>query len=253
MKGFLSVPGGRLAYLIQNSPSFSPSVNAGLLAQAQIATGSPTYHQFFQATQSIVDPVDPATMTTPLAAGLPSRLSGRIAIQEATSTAFGSTGAPTNGDLVITNPYTRYFGNALGGREVLGSAAALAVAPGFKQLGYRGAVAPRIPSSFMFTLTGGVPTAKVDFATAQSNLAATTPAEGYFQFDQTSIGHGSLLDPTASLTNTQYAQSQMVNFLLRGVIVDPTPTGVAKLAPAAQAPAMGYDVHVPAVMKIFGY
>ena len=91
MKGFLSVPGGRLAYLIQNSPSFSTSVNAGLAAKG-IATGSPTYHQFFQVTQSVVDPADPATMTTPLAAGLPSRLSGRIAIQEATSTSFDAAG-----------------------------------------------------------------------------------------------------------------------------------------------------------------
>ncbi|MDA8427858.1 MAG: hypothetical protein M0T70_01235 [Geobacteraceae bacterium] len=252
MKGFLSVPGGRLAYLIQNSPAFSPSVNAGLLAQAHIATGSPTYHQFFQATQSIVDPADPATMTTPLASGLPSRLSGRIAIQEATSTTFSTSGAPTNGDLVITNPYTRYFGNALGGREVLGAAAA-AVAPGFKQLGYRGGATPRIPSSFMFTLIAGTPAPKVDFAAAQSDLAATSPSEGYFQFDQTGVGHGFLLDPTASLTNTQYAQSQMVNFLLRGVIVDPTPSGVAKLATASQIPAKSYEVRVPPVMKIFGY
>jgi hypothetical protein len=238
MKGFLSVPGGRTAYLIQNSPSFSPSVNAGLAAMG-IVTGSPTYHKFFQVTQSVVDPADPASLTTPLATGLPSRLSGRIAIQEAI------------GDQVIPNENTRYLGNALGGREVLGPAGA-AVAPAFKQLGYRGATTPRIPSLFLYTLTSGAPAAKVDFA-AKGSSAATSPAEGYFQFDQTGINHGSLLDPTASLANTGYMQSQMLQYLLYGGIVDPTPTGAAKQAVADQITGVSYDVSLPPVLKIFGY
>ncbi|MEI6306167.1 MAG: hypothetical protein WCP33_05040, partial [Deltaproteobacteria bacterium] len=238
MKGFLSVPGGRTAYLIQNSPSFSPSVNAGLAAMG-VATGSPTYHNFFQVTQSVVDPADPATLTTPLATGLPSRLSGRIAIQEAV------------GDTVIPNENTRYLGSALGGREVLGTAGA-SVAPGFKQLGYRGAATPRIPSTFLYTLTSGAPSAKVDFA-AKGGIGATTPAEGYFQFDQTGINHGSLLDPTASLANTGYMQSQMVQYLLYGGIVDSTPSGVTRPAYDAQIPAMKYDVSLPPVLKILGY
>lgn len=240
MKGFLSVPGGRLAFLIQNSPAFGPSVNAGLLAQAKISAGSPTYHRFFQATQSIVDPVDPATMTTPLASGLPSRLSGRIAIQEAV------------GDQVIPNDNTRYLGNALGGREVLGTAGG-AVAPGFKQLGYLGAASPRIPSSFMLTLNAAVPASKMDFAAALNNSAATTPAEGYFQFDQSGINHGFLIDPRASAANTGLAQSQMVNFLLRAVVVDPTFAGVGKQVTAIEVPAIPYDIRLPSVLRIFGY
>jgi len=236
MKGFLSVPGGRLAYLMMNSPAFSASVNAGLAAVG-VNQGTPTYNQFFQLTQSVIDPADPATMTTPLATGLPSRLSGRIAIQEAV------------GDTVIPNDNTRYLGNALGGREVLGAAGA-AVAPGFKQLGYRGAATPRIPSSFMYTLTGGAPAPKVGFA-AQSGVGAATPSEGYFQFDQTGINHGFLIDPRASAANTGYAQTQMVNYLLFGGIIDPTPTGV--MAHAARIPAMNYDVSLPPVLKIFGY
>jgi hypothetical protein len=151
MKGFLSVPGGRLAYLIQASPAFSATVNAGLAADG-IQAGSAAYHAFFQVTQTVLDTADPATMTTPLAAGLPSRLSGRLLIQEATSTSFDSQGNPTNGDQVITNPYTRYFGNALGGEAVLGTAAAAAVDPSFFQEGY--GVADRIPFTFMFTLSG---------------------------------------------------------------------------------------------------
>jgi hypothetical protein len=239
MKGFLSVPGGRLAYIFKDSPTLSPSVNAGLAASGIIG-GTATYNQFFLVTQSVIDPADPASVTTPLATGLPSRLSGRIAIQEAV------------GDQVIPNDSTRFLGNALGGREVLGSAAS-AVAPGFKQLGYRGAASPRTPSSFMFTLNAGAVTPKVDFAAAQSNLSATTPAEGYFQFDQTGVNHGFLIDPRASATNTGYAQSQMVNYLLRGVVVDPTPTGVTKAVAASPVPAVANDIRLPRVLKILGY
>ncbi|MEI6214172.1 MAG: hypothetical protein WCP10_08710 [Desulfuromonadales bacterium] len=248
MKGFLSVPGGRLAYLLQNSPAFSTSINAGLAAKG-IEAGTPTYNNFFLVTQSIVDTIDPATMTTPLAAGLSSRLSGRIAVQEAA------------GDLVIPNENTRYFGNALGGREILGSAAAT-VAPGFKQLGYRGAAAARIPSSFMFTLKAGVPAPKVDFAAASNSPDATTPVEGYFQFDQAEIHHSFLINPktvtggaptAATVANTTFAQTQMVNYLLRGIIVDPTPAGVAKLAEGIQVPPISYDLRFPDALNILGY
>ncbi|GAC1450127.1 MAG: hypothetical protein PVSMB11_11410 [Desulfuromonadaceae bacterium] len=235
MKGFLSVPGGRLAYLLMDSPAFSPSINAGLAAKGIIA-GSATYNQFFQVTQSIVDTVDPATMTTPLATGLPSRLSGRIAIQEA-----------TGGDLVIPNANTRYFGNALGGREVLGTTGA-AVAPGFKQLGYQGG---RIPAPFMFTLdSAGAPTPKV--AVAATSATDTAPIEGYFQFDQTGVSHGFLLDPTASATATGLAQKQMIYFLSRGIVVDPSATGLPKTS-ARIVPGLAGEILLPPVLKIFGY
>jgi len=249
MKGFLSVPGARTAYLIQNSPAFGPSVNAGLAAKGVVA-GTPTYHQFFQVTQSVVDPVDPATMTTPLGTGLPSRLSGRIAMQEATSTTFAADGVtPTNGDLVITNAYTRYFGNALGGREVLGAAGA-AVAPGFKQLGYNGAATPRIPANFMYTLLSGTPAPKVDFAAASP--LATSPLEGYFQFDQTGVSHGFLLDPTSSPTATGMGQKQMVYFISTGLVVDSSSSSLPKSV-AAAVPPMERAILLPNVLDIIGH
>jgi hypothetical protein len=239
MKGYLSVPGGRLAYLIQNSPAFGPSVDAGLLAVG-IVKNTPTYHQFFQVTQSVVDPADPATMTTPLAAGLPSRLSNRVAIQESV------------GDQVIGNPYTRYLGNALGGREVLGAAGA-AVAPGFKQLAYTAGGTPAhaagVPAQFMFTLTAGAPAPKV--ANAAIAATDTAPTQGYFQFDQTGIGHGSLLDPTASPTNTGLLQKQMRYFLgITGttLVVDPTQGGALPLV----VPAFP-EVPAPEKYQIFGH
>jgi hypothetical protein len=239
MKGYLSVPGGRTAYLIQNSPTFGPSVDAGLAAKG-ITKNSPTYHQFFQVTQSVVDPADPATMTTPLATGLPSRLSNRVAIQEAV------------GDQVISNPYTRYLGNALGGREVLGSAGAT-VAPGFKQLAYTAGGDPDhaagVPAQFMYTLNGATPAPKV--ANAAVTGADTTPTQGYFQFDQTGIGHGSLLDPS-NMTNLLLLQKQMRYFLgITGNTIVVDPTHGAPALPIAPVPYT--EVQVPEKFHIFGH
>jgi hypothetical protein len=253
MKGFLSVPGGRITYLLRDSPDFSPSLNAGLAAHGIVA-GTPTYNQFLQLTQSVLDPVDPATMTTPLpnlqsADLLPSRLSGRIAVQEAASTSFNAAGQPLNGDLVIPNANTRYFGNALGGRGVLGTPAALAVAPGFAQLSY---ASGRIPSLFMFTLAGGNPVPKT--APAASSAAASGPREGYFQFDQPDVSHGFLLNPVASPVSLQLGQRQMVYFVLTGLVVDPTVISPAlpKTAIPAGA-ARDWEIKPPPAMRIFGF
>ncbi len=231
MKGMLSVPGGRLAYLIQASPAFGATIDAGL-AGVGIAKGTPTYHAFFQATQTVVDTADPATMTTPLAANLPSRFSGRLLIQEATSTTYDANGNPTNGDLVITNPYTRYFGNALGGRAVLGAAGA-GVDPGFCQVGYGASV--RIPAAFMLTVQGGAIVPKT--LEAALSPADTSPGEGYFQFDQAGIDHGGLLDPNQPV-NAALMQKQMLFFLgVTGtsIVLDPTQAPPAGLAPGVSA------------------
>ncbi len=261
MKGYLSVPGGRTAYVIQNG-AFGPTVDAGLAAVG-VVKGSPSYHQFFLVTQTVIDPCDPATMTTPLAAGLPSRLSNRVAIQESTSSAFSATlGAdgypmPTNGDLVITNPYTRYFGNALGGRAVLGlgastanAAAAAAVAPKFSQLAYSDTTHTlTVPSSYMLTLNAsGAPVAKVTNAAASA--VAITPTEGYFQFDQAAIGHSSFLDLSNQLNSLGLIQKQARYFTSLGIVVDPYfATPALPIAPAN----VKVEVQLPEVWKILGY
>ncbi len=254
MKGYLSVPGARIAYLIQNSPAFGPGVDAGLAAVG-IAKGSVTYNQFFQLTQSVFDPVDPATVTTPLygtATGAPvdgpSRLSGRVCIQESV------------GDQVIGNAYTRYLGNALGGRAVLGTAGA-AVAPGFMQLAYTAngtytvgttstAHAAGVPAQFMYTVTPTGLAPKVQDAAIIGT--ATTPTEGYFQFDQAGIAHGSLLDPS-NITNLMLLQKQMRYFLgITGTSIVVDPTQGAPALPIAPVP-MSVDVQVPARYQILGH
>jgi len=249
MKGLLNVPGGRIAYLLRDSVSFGPAINAGLSASG-IGTGTPTYNQFFQLTQTVLDSVDPATMTTPLpnlqtADLLPSRLSGRVLVQEATSTTFDAAGKPTNGDLVIPNANTRYFGNALGGRAVLGTAAAAAVAPGFDQLSY---LSGRVPATFMFTVAGGAPAPKV--AAAAATPAAAGPKEGYFQFDQSDVTHGFLIDLQHSPASLQLAQKQLADFLLTGVAVDPTSATAKAAAGIPRGAGISYVPVPPPVVRI---
>lgn len=268
MKGYLAVPAGRLAYTIQNSPFFGSQADAGLAAPPPYGPGivknSTAYHQFFLVTQSVIDPCDPATITTPLAPGLPSRLSNRITIQEATTKHYqaqvGSDLLPVpvvgDGDQVITNAYTRYFATALGGREILGTTPAAAavvnkIAPLFKQLAYTAGgtytvaanpvstahAAGPVGPAFLQTLglTGMVDkVAPAAFAVP----AAGNPTEGFFQFDQTEVGHSSLLDPTLGgtispangIVNTTLIQRQVSYFLAAGVVVDPTQS----LAPAPE-------------------
>lgn len=257
MKGFLNNPGARIAYLIQNSPAFGPTVDAGLAAVG-IVKNSPTYHQFFQVTQTILDPADPATLTSPLAAGLPSRLSGRVTIQEATSTAFDANGVPTNGDLVITNPYTRYFGSALGGRGVLGGAGA-AVGPNFGQLAYTaggtylgGAAAHAagvVGTPFMFSSLAPV-TPKV--ANAATSVADPSPKEGYFQFDQANIGHAFILNPANSLA-IALGQRQLVFWLGTGLVVDPTQQSGALPIHAESALPESMIFQAPKTIQVLGH
>ncbi|MBJ6801740.1 Ig-like domain-containing protein [Geomonas propionica] len=251
MKGLLSVPGARIAYLLRDSVDFGPSIDAGL-ARAGISAGSPTYEKFFQLTQSVFDPVDPATMTTPLpdlrtGSALPSRLSGRVLIQEATSTAFDANGRPTNGDKVIPNWSTRYLGDALGGRGALGTPEALAVAPGFDQLSY---LSGRVPVPFMMTASGGTVVPKV--APAAGDAAATGPREGYFQFDQPDVSHGFLIDPVTSPVSFLLGQRQMGYFVSTGLVIDPTVVSLSLPKPARALQALPpYRVIPPPQSRLF--
>jgi len=226
MKGYLSVPGGRLAYLIQNSPDFAPVVNAGLAALpaalgGPILPGTPSYNQFFLLTQSVVDIADPATMTTPVSGTTVSRLAGRLVVEEDTNS-YDASGNMLGGDLVIPNAYTRYFGNALGG-DLMFEAEGLDIAPTFGQVGYGGpAAAPTVPSQFMFGLTASGLVAD----TFLPSKTVPYPSEGYFQFNQAGVSHGALLAPAtaAALPVTAAIQEQMVYFLAADVVVDTTPS-----------------------------
>ncbi|MBK8725888.1 MAG: Ig-like domain-containing protein [Holophagaceae bacterium] len=207
MKALLSVPGGRIPYLLRDSPTFAPTINAGLAA-AGVQVGTPSYHQFMLLLQAVVETIDPAYMTTPIATGAPSRLSGRTVWQEAI------------GDTVIPNSSTRYFANALGGRGVAG--ATNDIAPAWTQIRYAAAAAPTVP--FLLGPGGLKPSG------APASDPATGPTEGYFQFGSTTTAasHGMLLDGSA---NTPAVQKQMVYWLLTGRLIDPTDTAHWPIAP----------------------
>jgi hypothetical protein len=82
-------------------------------------------------------------------------------------------------------------------------------------------------------------------------VAGSSPAEGYFQFNQTGIGHGFLID-NSTPANTALAQTQMMAFLLKGVVIDPTTSG-----PLAKRlytlPSIAQEILLPPVVNILGY
>ena len=57
--GVLNVPGGGIARMLEASPTFGPRIRAGLAAAAGLQPGTPSYDQFFGATQQIIDAADP--------------------------------------------------------------------------------------------------------------------------------------------------------------------------------------------------
>ncbi len=226
MRALLSVPGGRIAYLLKDSVAFGGSVKAGVtagvtasLTSAGLTPGTPafvaafnrTYQSTFHLLQCAVDPTDPATMGHPGLSSptgtVASRFSGRLLMQEALN------------DAVIPNAATRYFATSFAGWNVAGGD----FAPGFKQVQYS------TTSPTPHTSTNGVVAA---FMTKLGAPAAaptsTTPVEGYFQFDQTGISHGFILDWAGSATNAGLGQKQLAYWLGAGgasIVVDPTTPG----------------------------
>ncbi len=229
IKAFFSVPGGRLAYTLRDSPTFAPTINAGLAA-AGVPTGSPAYNQFFTLTQSIVDPSDPAYMTFPISSTAPSRLAFRVAVQEAI------------GDVTVPNNSTHYFVNSLAGRGILGSTA-FDTAPGFTQIRLAAATSPTVP--FLYGPAGLKP------SVAPATVSSVGPTEGVFQFGSptTPANHGMLLDGSA---NTPLAQRQMAIWLVTGKIIDPADTGSGfPLAPLSDEASAAMQKLMPPVGPIY--
>jgi hypothetical protein len=63
----LSVPGGGVAQLLRDSPTFGPRINAGLGTQG-LLPGTSLYEQYFRDVQNIVDAGDPLNFVTQTAA-----------------------------------------------------------------------------------------------------------------------------------------------------------------------------------------
>ncbi len=210
MKGLLSVPGGRLAFILKDSLSFNgPStipandhiIDKGL-ATAGVPTGSAAYYQFFALAQAVADPIDPASMGTPLSGQTASRFAGRLLVQEAV------------GDTVIPNANGQYFVNAFAGRQgQLGGD----VSGGFTQVLRAGQTAPAVPYVYGTTLA----TFKAAVAAATATGTAN-PTQGVMQYGSTATpaGHGLLLQDTATPANVASAQRQMALWVAAGVVAD---------------------------------
>ncbi len=69
----LAMPGGMIAQLLQDSPTFGPRINAGLQAQG-LVPGTTLYNQFFRDAQTVVDSGDPLNYAEAAAAACPIHL-----------------------------------------------------------------------------------------------------------------------------------------------------------------------------------
>jgi len=78
----LNVAGGRIAYLLNNSDSFGPAIDAGL-AQFGLQPGTSFYDLYFMFTQAIVDDADPFNYAPFMAGGgLSSGVGTTVLVQE---------------------------------------------------------------------------------------------------------------------------------------------------------------------------
>jgi len=90
----LSEPGGKVAYLLENSPTFGPAIQQGL-AQQGLTPGTLPYASFFQWAQTVVDEGDPVNYAAAAAKNVPINMTEVV-------------GDPNLGnppDQVITNTY----------------------------------------------------------------------------------------------------------------------------------------------------
>jgi len=201
MKGLLSVPGGRIGFILKDSPAFAATVNAGLAA-AGVPTGSAAYYQFFALAQAVADPIDPATMGTPLPGQTASRLANRLLVQEAV------------GDLVIPNANGQYFVNGFAGRQgQLGGD----VSGGFSQVLRAGEGAPAVPYIY------GTSLANLKAPVAAATVGGTsTPTQGVMQYGTPAApaAHGLLLQDATTPANVAAAQRQMAIWVAAGVVAD---------------------------------
>ena len=117
-----SVPGGGIAALLRDSPTFGPRVNAGLQASGLVA-GTSLYAQYFRDTQAIIDAGDPLNYVAATAAAR------TIYFQQV----VGATTPPPLPDQVIPNSATQRLITAV--QASVGAANFPRVVPGTPRAG----------------------------------------------------------------------------------------------------------------------
>ncbi len=156
----LSVPGGGIAELLRNSPTFAPRINAGLAAQG-LTPGTTLYAQFFRDVQGVIDAGDPVNY---IAASVAQR---RIYLSQVIG-GFGT--PPSLPDQVVPNSSTARLIRAAGaglprvrpGTPVVGSGYVNFIAGSHGSLLTPGTTAPELAvftemqrQAATFTATGG--------------------------------------------------------------------------------------------------
>jgi pimeloyl-ACP methyl ester carboxylesterase len=109
--GSLASPGGKVAQLLIDSPTFAPVINAGLEAQG-LTPGTTLYAQFFRDSQTVVDAGDPINYIALAAAQHPIHLLQVVGATPAPANCNPQ--APANGcpDQVVPNSATQALINA---------------------------------------------------------------------------------------------------------------------------------------------
>jgi len=97
----LNVPGGLISQLLITSPTFAPTINAGL-EQNGVIPGTPEYQQFWLLAQTVIDSADPINYAPYVLNGMVSGTEKYALMQEAI------------GDQVIPNAVTEMLARAMG-------------------------------------------------------------------------------------------------------------------------------------------
>jgi hypothetical protein len=177
-----SVPGGGLAELLRDSPTFGPRINAGLQVQG-LLPGTTLYNQFMRDVQTVIDAGDPlnyiGSLVAPAAVNGVRPPSRAIYLQQVVGGGAGATVALP--DQVIPNSATQ--------RLITAANAAIAAA---------NASTPT-PSPLLSALARATPTAPV-------------VGSGYTNFIRGD--HGSLLSIASDAQATAEMQTQAATFVL---------------------------------------
>lgn len=178
--GTLANPGGILSNILTTSPSFAPTVNAGLAAQG-VLPETTIYNQFFRDHQTIIDAGDPVNYVALATAQHPIHL--LQVVGAGTPPAGCSPAAPLGcPDQVVPNPTTQ----------------ALITASTYGPAGAAG------------TLT------RIKSPTTAPPVAVLGPAGGFRAFVNFVNGdHGSIIDDVVPLV-TEEMQGEAISFALSG-------------------------------------
>ena len=181
--GTLANPGGVLSNILTTSPSFAPTVNAGLAASG-IQPGTTIYNQFFRDHQTVIDAGDPVNYVALATAQHPIHLLQVTGVTpEPAGCGAGAMQLPGCPDQVVPNATTL----------------SLITASAYGPAGAAG------------TLT------RIKAPTTAPPVQVLGPAGGFRAYVNFVNGnHGSIIDPTSSLLVTEEMQGEAISFALSG-------------------------------------